>query len=496
MSSSIQSFGKGALRVAKNYTKGYSDTQTKVREATSNDAWGPSGTQMNEIAQLTYNQSDFVEVMEMLDKRLNDKGKNWRHVFKALTLLDYCLHAGSENVVIYFKDNLYIIKTLKEFVYIDDLDKDVGANVRQKAKDITNLLQDEERLRQERRSRGAMQDRMAGVQRRSGEEDNENVHRRPVEVQRRKPTRNEDDDLQKAIRESLSADDDGSRKRREKEESELAKVLEMSEKEERDRKREEDERIRKLDEQNSRALFDDSLQMQGNNAYQQPDLFAQQTSFNQQQPQPTGGWPLVDTSFGQGSQFNPFYQQQQQQMLEQQQAQAQQQYLQMQYQAQQEQLAREQAAQQQAYLYQQQLEAQQQQQRLVAQPTGYGSNNPFAMGFQPQQQQQPQQQYLPPSPAPQPVSTPIFQNPPPQQAPPSPARQQRPTKSDGENARLAALLANGREDGLDTFGNIGSLRVPGARQNTGVNNPFGRASPAQGQQQQYQQQQSGNLVDF
>jgi hypothetical protein len=56
---------------------------------------------MNEIAQMTYNQcvvaipargqwtltstfyrNDFVEIMEMLDKRLNDKGKNWRHVFK------------------------------------------------------------------------------------------------------------------------------------------------------------------------------------------------------------------------------------------------------------------------------------------------------------------------------------------------------------------------------------------------------------------------------
>lgn len=48
--------------------------------------------------------------MEMLDKRLNDKGKNWRHVFKALTVLDYCLHAGSENVVVYFKDNIYIVK--------------------------------------------------------------------------------------------------------------------------------------------------------------------------------------------------------------------------------------------------------------------------------------------------------------------------------------------------------------------------------------------------
>jgi len=53
---SLQNFGKGALRVAKNYTKGYSDVQAKVREATSNDPWGPSGTQMNEIAQMTYNQ--------------------------------------------------------------------------------------------------------------------------------------------------------------------------------------------------------------------------------------------------------------------------------------------------------------------------------------------------------------------------------------------------------------------------------------------------------
>jgi epsin len=39
----------------------------------------------------------------MMDKRLNDKGKNWRHVFKTLTLLDYMLHGGSENVVLYFQ---------------------------------------------------------------------------------------------------------------------------------------------------------------------------------------------------------------------------------------------------------------------------------------------------------------------------------------------------------------------------------------------------------
>ena len=60
---SIQHFGKGALRVAKNYTKGYSDVQAKVRDATSNDPWGPSGTQMNEIAQMTYNQFVLTPVL-------------------------------------------------------------------------------------------------------------------------------------------------------------------------------------------------------------------------------------------------------------------------------------------------------------------------------------------------------------------------------------------------------------------------------------------------
>lgn len=54
--SGMQHLGKGIVRAAKNYTKGYSDVQSKVRDATSNDPWGPSGTQMNELAQLSYNQ--------------------------------------------------------------------------------------------------------------------------------------------------------------------------------------------------------------------------------------------------------------------------------------------------------------------------------------------------------------------------------------------------------------------------------------------------------
>ena len=66
--------------------------------------------------------------MDMLDKRMNDKGKNWRHVLKSLKVLDYCLHEGSELVVTWARKNVYIIKTLREFQYIDDDGKDVGQN--------------------------------------------------------------------------------------------------------------------------------------------------------------------------------------------------------------------------------------------------------------------------------------------------------------------------------------------------------------------------------
>ena len=72
--------------------------QVKVREATSNDPWGPSSTQMSEIADLTYNMVAFSEIMQMIWKRLNDHGKNWRHVYKALVLLEYLIKTGSEKV--------------------------------------------------------------------------------------------------------------------------------------------------------------------------------------------------------------------------------------------------------------------------------------------------------------------------------------------------------------------------------------------------------------
>ena len=86
---------------------GQSATQEKANRASSND---------------------FYEIMDMLDKRLNDKGKNWRHVLKSLKVLDYCLHEGSELVVTWARKNIFIIKTLREFQHMEDDSRDVGQN--------------------------------------------------------------------------------------------------------------------------------------------------------------------------------------------------------------------------------------------------------------------------------------------------------------------------------------------------------------------------------
>ncbi|XP_043328898.1 epsin-2 isoform X5 [Cervus elaphus] len=150
-------------RQMKNIVNNYSEAEIKVREATSNDPWGPSSSLMTEIADLTYNVVAFSEIMSMVWKRLNDHGKNWRHVYKALTLLDYLIKTGSERVAQQCRENIFAIQTLKDFQYVDRDGKDQGVNVREKAKQLVALLKDEERLKAERAQALKTKERMAQV---------------------------------------------------------------------------------------------------------------------------------------------------------------------------------------------------------------------------------------------------------------------------------------------------------------------------------------------
>lgn len=147
--SNIENIVKGAWKSTKNTVLQVPEIEKKVKEATSNDPWGPTGTQMRELAQATHHYQDLPLVMATIWRRLNDHGKYWRHVYKSLLLIDYLLRNGSEQVIRECRDNVIQIQTLTEFQYIEN-DKDVGLSVRERAKLIVELIHDDKRLKAER----------------------------------------------------------------------------------------------------------------------------------------------------------------------------------------------------------------------------------------------------------------------------------------------------------------------------------------------------------
>ncbi|WPH00254.1 ENTH-domain-containing protein [Acrodontium crateriforme] len=477
------------IRSVKNVTKGYSSVQVKVRNATSNDPWGPTGADMADVAKITFNSStDFYEVMDMLDKRLNDKGKNWRHVLKSLKVLDYCLHEGSELVVTWARKNIYIIKTLREFIYLDEEGRDVGASIRHSAKELTSLILDEERLRAERANRGSWKSRVTGLEDMGGMASAEGggSSRRQ---DRRRANGGDDDDLEYKLALEASkneAEADAERRKNAggvaEDDDDLRKAIMLS-------KEEEDLRKRELENQNQEnLLFDDT-----------PAQTSQPTGFNQgyqqqaavdwlgnpvaqpQQPQQTG---FLNNAYSQPTGMQP------------QQTAFQNKYAGVGFPYQQPQQT---GFQQQQFMQPQntfnpwdqqgQNGFSQQQQPIQEQPTAQpGSNNPWALSQtaspvqvqptgsnNPFASQRPQQQSTP-SRAPtlstlqeqqtaqqfnarqNPIAS--YQAIQPTQQAASPIQQQQTARppQDPYQARLNALLASG--DGQDTFGNVGDMRIP------------------------------------
>lgn len=153
MSSKAKSTSKSVMRSVKNLAYGYTSIEIKVREATCNDESLPSNTLLRQISSATNSPGALQSIVKILDKRLNDNGKNWRHIYKALIVLDYLLHDGSDQVTRYLQDNLHCVKTLQQFQYIDSDGIDRGANVRSMARSIVSLFEHPDTLSSQRTDR-------------------------------------------------------------------------------------------------------------------------------------------------------------------------------------------------------------------------------------------------------------------------------------------------------------------------------------------------------
>ncbi|KAL8122448.1 clathrin interactor EPSIN 2-like isoform X1 [Apium graveolens] len=129
--------------------------EQKVLDATSNEPWGPHGSSLADIAQATRNYHEYQIIMSIIWKRINDTGKNWRHVYKALTILEYLVANGSERVIDEIKEHGYQISTLSGFQYIDSGGRDQGLNVRKKSQILVALVNNKERIQEVREKAAA-----------------------------------------------------------------------------------------------------------------------------------------------------------------------------------------------------------------------------------------------------------------------------------------------------------------------------------------------------
>ncbi|CCD24634.1 Ent3p NDAI_0D03200 [Naumovozyma dairenensis CBS 421] len=155
---------KKYFRKAQNVVFNYTEMESKVREATNNEPWGASSTLMEQIAQGTYNVRERYEIVGMIFRRFTEKaGSEWRQIYKALQLLDYLIKHGSEPFIDDVRSSLKLIQMLETFHYIDSEGRDQGINVRNRAKLLVELLQDDSNIRQERKKARETSKKYKGV---------------------------------------------------------------------------------------------------------------------------------------------------------------------------------------------------------------------------------------------------------------------------------------------------------------------------------------------
>ncbi|XP_039848970.1 clathrin interactor EPSIN 1-like isoform X3 [Panicum virgatum] len=139
------------------------EIEQKVLDATSDEPWGPHLSDLADIARATKRYDECSMIMNALRQRLGDTGANWRHVYKALAVIEYLLANGTERAVDEITDNSSQIAKLTSFEYVESNGKDAGLNVRKKAETVLSIVDDREKLQQVREKAAASRDKYFGL---------------------------------------------------------------------------------------------------------------------------------------------------------------------------------------------------------------------------------------------------------------------------------------------------------------------------------------------
>ncbi|XP_043721337.1 clathrin interactor EPSIN 1-like isoform X2 [Telopea speciosissima] len=139
------------------------EMEQKVLDATDSEPWGPHGTALAEIAQATKKFTECQMIMNVLWTRLTETGRNWRHVYKALTVIEYLVAHGSERVLDDITEHTFQISSLSGFEYVEPNGKDMGINVRKKVENMLALLNNKDKIQEVREKAAANRDKYVGL---------------------------------------------------------------------------------------------------------------------------------------------------------------------------------------------------------------------------------------------------------------------------------------------------------------------------------------------
>ncbi|KAJ3268860.1 Epsin-3, clathrin recruitment and traffic between the Golgi and endosome [Terramyces sp. JEL0728] len=144
----------------KNVVMQYSEWEGKVREATNNDPWGTASTTQMEIANgkwLIDCSYVSLEIMSTIYKRLQEPpSSTWRQTYKGLQLLEFLLKNGSEQ-------HAKTITTLMTKRKIKELTVNTINSVRHRAKEIVDMLGNDDKIRDERQKAKENRNKYKGV---------------------------------------------------------------------------------------------------------------------------------------------------------------------------------------------------------------------------------------------------------------------------------------------------------------------------------------------
>ena len=92
---------------------------------------------------------------------LETDGKTWKQIFKTLTLLDFLIKNGNERIIETCRDKLYKIRSFQDYnFYEGSIDK--GSGVREKSKQLIELLGSNESIRSEREKARSLRNKFVG----------------------------------------------------------------------------------------------------------------------------------------------------------------------------------------------------------------------------------------------------------------------------------------------------------------------------------------------